>query len=248
MMMWLLLIGLGCFLASYLLKKNDDVGAGELSAHQRRKIVLNILTFGLAVVAGFAIYLNINPYVDFVRVITASTNWGWFFETPIGAFITALIGMFIWVVFQIFELLPEILKKDMQTIRNLIHNMENHIVLPIFPSDLPVIRELKRHHNNTPTRWYRTANRIRTGVYAADLLLCMFQYPPLDGGADGVWLFLQAGSFSDINWINLLFVLITLFAVEAIYHAYQWIKQMKAYLGRAERSSQTVETSYRVDR
>jgi hypothetical protein len=124
--------------------------------------LLNLVFACMIVAAGLFIFLNIQPYIRAVELLAnQALNYsliqfvmslpviGWLLGT-IASIATTLIGVALWGIFQFFELLPWILTRDADTLRSLIHRIEEFEVLAVKPSDAPMVAALKERHNNIP--------------------------------------------------------------------------------------------------
>lgn len=69
----------------------------------------------------------------------------------------------------------------------------------------------------------KKAGIYRGITYAIDLLLCVVCFPPIKGGINGFFLFMAAPDLQDVDWWNVLYIAITMFAVECLWKAYQWL-------------------------
>lgn len=199
----------------------------------------------LATLAFFA-FLNIQPYIRIVELMLESvTEWGlitflaglpligWVmnFLSGIG---TSLLGVILWGIVQFFELLPALLKRNRPQIKLLIEGLERSAKLTPTDADDKMVQRLKQLYNTMPNRMINRAMWVAGAVYVVDFLLCIWTFPPLKGGIDRLSLFLMAPSWQDIDVKNALSCVVTLFAVEAIYHAYNWLDNMLKMFGRVE--------------
>lgn len=260
-MRWLL-IGFGICLIGFVWTKKSqnkydrsDSSMRAAQSKSRKRLLLNVLMAGFLLVAGFAVFLNINPYIRFVGIIGSqaisgsalglllTTGFIGEITAAIGLVVQVLTGVVLWLTLQILQLLPSLLKRDLPTIRSLVRGMSKHTIMPVNSGDHEIVRELKQWHNETPTRWFRTANNLRTFAYVVDVCLCLFVYPPVAGGIDGLMTFLVAGTWSDINFVNLIFIAITIFTVEACYKGWIWARQMRDYILSGKDDSDTMKSA-----
>lgn len=191
-----------------------------------------------------AIVLNVTPYVEFIKWIfqpvTNSALVDGLLSIPLlgGAIIwfagalTVIIGFLLWSLFQILELLPSMLTKDRETIETIIDRIDAQDYLTIKDSDLPLVAELKQRYNEMPTKFLVDARKAKVVAYVLDFLLCITQYPPIQGGIDRIWVFLAAPSMADVDWLNLLFCAITLFTVEILYGLFLRVQWANRYMSK----------------
>lgn len=203
------------------------------------------LRISLAIATGFCIYLNMQPYISLVEaMLTETVSDGLIslllklpilgqFLSFIGSAITSIIGFFIWSIFQILEIFPMLLLNDPNTISKLIRGIENTPFISLKESDTPFLRRLKEKHNTLPTTWIRNALRLGAIAYFIDLFVVCLHFPPLKGGMETLGLFLLAPTVADIDWRNALYVVITLFAVEAIVALWLWLNNVNRHFGQA---------------
>lgn len=85
---------------------------------------------------------------------------------------------------------------------------------------------LKQHIGKISPAALKRAGTYRGWTYAIDLLLCIICFPPIRGGMNGFFMFLSSPSFQDLDWWNILYIVVTMFAVEALWKAYQWLQEL----------------------
>jgi hypothetical protein len=212
--------------------------------------ILNLVFSCMVIAAGLFIFLNIQPYIRAVELLAnQALNYsliqfvmslpviGWLLGT-IASIATTIIGVALWGIFQFFELLPWILTRDADTLRSLIERIEEFEVLAVKPSDSPMVAALKERHNNIPIEWVAKATTYAAFAYAIDGLMNLACYPPIQGGLDAVSLWLLAPSLADVDWGNLITVVITLIAVEVIVRLWFWLSQVFGHM-KQQRHEQT---------
>lgn len=192
----------------------------------------------LLIAAGYFIYLNIQPYIAIVELMLASAteNGIWVFINrlwligPLLRWIadiqTSLLAIVLWMVIQFFELLPSLLERNRQSIQLLITGLERVSKMTPTDADDKLVARLKEKYNTFPHRLINRARWVSILVYICDFFLCIWKFPPIHGGADALGLFIMAPRVEDIDMQNALTCVATLFAVEIIYHGYNWLTNM----------------------
>lgn len=204
--------------------------------------ILNLVFACMIVAAGLFIFLNIQPYIKGVELLAnQALNYslisfvmslpviGWLIGM-VASIATTLIGVALWGIFQFFELLPWILTRDADTLRSLIERIEQFNVLPVKPSDTPMVAALKERHNNIPIEWIAKATFYAAIAYTIDGVMNLITYPPIKGGLNAVSLWLLAPGLNDIDWGNVITVVITLIAVEVIVKLWHWLRQVFGHM------------------
>ncbi|MGF1514243.1 MAG: hypothetical protein ACFB5Z_11185 [Elainellaceae cyanobacterium] len=206
-----------------------------------------LLKFGLLVGAGFCIWLNIQPYVGVAEMLLEGTVESRALDlllslpligglvAKLGDFVITLVGVSIWAIFQILELMPTFLMGTRPMIRRVIDGFESVELLHIDANDLPFVAELKDKHNQMPFEWIRTSLLLATLAYIVDLVVCFSWFPPIKGGIERLGVVLAAPSPSDFDLRNVIFALVTLLAVEAIVWCWMWLGNMSAHFGGQRR-------------
>lgn len=208
-------------------------------------LLLKILKFCLLVGMGVFAFANIKPYIDivgylgsfflslpFMPLLLRLPLIGWFLTTC-GGLLQFVFGTALWAILQIFELLPSVMLNNPTFLIAVISAYRGFSKLAKESGDNRVIRKLKDRYNSLPTAWLETANHYKAVAYVADALLCLAFYPPIKGGWDNVGLFLIAPSMADIDWINALLALSSLFLVEVLYHGYRFISNALQFFDTA---------------
>lgn len=90
---------------------------------------------------------------------------------------------------------------------------------------------IKQHINKVTPAALKRAGTYRGWTYAIDLMLCIICFPPIKGGMNGFFMFLASPSFQDLDWWNILYIVVTMFAVEALWKAYQWLQELLRKIG-----------------
>lgn len=221
--------------------------------------ILNLVFACMIIAAGLFIFLNIQPYIRAVEMLAnQALNYslinfvmslpliGWLLGM-IASIATTLIGVALWGIFQFFELLPWILTRDADTLRSLIERVERFEVLSIKPSDSPMVAALKEQHNNIPLEWIAKATTYAAFAYAIDGIMNTVCYPPIQGGLDNVSLWLLAPSLSDIDWGNVITIVITLIAVEVIVKLWHWLRQVFGHMKQQQHEQQQSEQAQQTN-
>lgn len=228
-------------------KANGTTSKGKKKRPVKLLTVLAYAVFGcMSLSLLYFIWLNVQPYILAVKLMTSNAldysliNWvlglpliGWLLSalSSIGA---QLVGLALWAIIQFFELLPSLLTRDLDTLKGIVRGFDRMKAMPIHDSDHPFVVTLKERHNEMPVRWIKNAVLIAGCVYAIDLGLCLFTYPPIKGGMERVGLFFAAPSMSDIDIPNLMTIVVTLFAVEVIWRSWNYVRNLLKHFSEQE--------------
>lgn len=197
--------------------------------------ILRIALLSFVVAVG---WLNLKPYVAVVDTLF----WGdgltpimqLVFSLPLIGWIASflrdswswVLGALVWALFQIFEVMPLLLKNS-HTMKQLIYGIGKH--QKIKPRDGAT--ELELHlieaYNSKPQRWLVTAKVLAFGAYVLDFIVAFIHYPPIAGGIDGWRLWLAAPDFGSIDYANLALMGVVLFAFELAIWVACWIWEAK---------------------
>lgn len=141
--------------------------------------------------------------------------------------ITWLLGLILWGIVQIIELLPIILYNHEGFMATVIGQADRRTRYTEKETDDPTLKQMKRIYNAMPTSMIRNLERLRIGVYVLDFLICFTVYSPVASGkiTDFFWI-ISTGQWGQINVGNLLLAAITLFAVELIVSLIIWVGKL----------------------
>ena len=208
-------------------------------------LLFSILKLSLLVGAGVTLWLNVQPYIGAMDVLLWGADRhpliafilnipliGWVLRAVQGIS-TSILGILIWAIFQILELVPSILVAS-SNIKNLIAGFQKTKALPVKDDDPLFIKRLKVQYNRKPIMWLRKARIASTVAYLIDFVFCCVYYPPLKGGIQNLGLFMQAATLADIDWRNLALAITTLFAVELIVWTFMWLDDGRMFMGGAD--------------
>lgn len=205
------------------------------------RLIVSILYWLIVCAALWFAYLNINPYAQAVKYVMDGTLDRGFFQmllqTPfVGAVLRFfavgghwIIGLILWAVIQTIECFPIVLKHDRAFMRTVIDENEDSRHYDISEQDDPAVQWLKRWYNRFPMLTITKARNLALFAYTADFLICMFVYPPADGGFSNFFFLVMTGQFSALNWGNVALMMITLYAFEAIVHTLFFLAHITWY-------------------
>ena len=192
----------------------------------KRQSLIKVLRFGLWFIVGIVCVLNILPYAGMAtRLMEALRETdvvaGLFAEPVIGVFLRAfgqhaqaiafIVGTIIWAVFQISELFWWLIMSQKPAVAALVDQLENEDYMQIATNEDPFIAKLKEQYNRIPQNQIKMV-RMWSGIaYIIDAWFNLLYYPPLNVSLE---MFIQSGTFADINWGNVILSLLTLFGVE----------------------------------
>lgn len=199
------------------------------------KWLFNFLLACLFVAGGMFAFLNVQPYIEAVELMLAQiTNWqlvnfvlgipiiGWLLSFVTGTF-TSLMGVVLWFIIQVFELMPRLLTRSAKMLRTIISQLEQFEMLKVRDNDHPFVAQLKEMHNEIPVQWIERASRYSAIAYMVDLGLGLYTYPPISGGFEAIRLYFIAPTIEDVNWSAFLIIAIMMFAVEWIWDITEWV-------------------------
>jgi hypothetical protein len=203
-------------------------GVGRRQKSLALKITLALLYIGAVSAIGYFGYMNTKPYVEFVRLFLAEDGLAspviqLFAKLPliggiIGFFsgtVTGLLGLLLWLMIQMIEILPLVLKRNRSLMRSYIQDAQSDC-FEVYEHDDPFLAKLKEAYNMIPTKTVRQIRKLSLLVYALDFCICVWIYPPVSGGFDSFMLILGTGQLSQLNIFNCILLLSSLFAIEAI--------------------------------
>jgi hypothetical protein len=200
---------------------------------------LRILYWLLVAAGVYFAFLNISPYARAVSFLGTQAIDEAFIKLvsviPIingiasifGMGITWLLGLILWGIVQIIELLPIILYNHEGFMATVIGQADTRARYTEKETDDPTLKQMKRIYNAMPTSMIRNLERLRIGVYVLDFLICFTVYSPVASGkiTDFFWI-IATGQWGQINVGNLLLAAITLFAVELIVSLIIWVGKL----------------------
>jgi hypothetical protein len=205
------------------------------------------LLWVLVLIAMVAVaVVNIKPYVDAVRnlgvTIVDATFIKFISVIPIvnaiasglGVGVVWVIGIALWGVFQIIEVLPVILYNHPGFLEEVIQDAESYTKFAIKESDDPTVAVLKRGYNKLPVSFLENLAKIRLVAYVADFCICFWCYSPVSSGKiTDFFYYIFTGQWQLINGNNLMFALITLFGVEIALNLLLWVGKLAFTMKRA---------------
>lgn len=166
------------------------------------KTYSKVIFFCFGIVAVWICFLNIQPYVRVTEILLGIAGrlaiLNLLLSIPIIGSVLSWVGSFTIPVigFAIWAIIQFF---------ELLPDLIKAEVLNLTPEDM------------------KKAGIYRGITYAIDLLLCVVCFPPINGGINGFFLFISAPSLQDIDWWNLAYIAVTMFAIEALWKAYQWL-------------------------
>lgn len=201
----------------------------------RERKMLNVLRFCLLAGMGYFILGNIRPYINFAD--QALFQWK---DTGIFGFVAALpvigwlltggfaivgfvIGTILWAILQLLELLPTALNDSPGFILAILTRITTWRKLTVSSGESQVARQLKERYNAIPESTIETVNLTRAAAYLLDAVICFTFYTPVEGGWGNLQTMLLTSDWSYLKLDQCGYILVTLFAVEALYWAYKLV-------------------------
>ncbi|PHJ60242.1 hypothetical protein VF14_11605 [Nostoc linckia z18] len=207
------------------------------------KTALKIAWWGVIGLGLWICYLNIGPYAYVVKILSSkvidTTLIQGFYAIPLlGKFLQAIglishwgIGLLIWAVIQVCQILPILLKHNRKYIKNILDEVISDEVYQVRETDDPLVAQLKRLHNLLPLQSIRKARTYAKVAYGVDAVFCTIAYPPIPGGDIGQLLFvLVTGQLHLIDWGAVALMVITMFCVEILLNIGLWWAETTRYL------------------
>jgi hypothetical protein len=215
------------------LAADSDTGTSGIDEREQR--MLNILRFCLLAGMGYFILGNIRPYIGFAD--QALFQWK---DTEIFAFVAGLpvigwllnggfaivafaIGTILWAILQLSELLPTVLNDSPGFILAILTRIKTWQKLTVNSGESQITRQLKERYNAIPESTIEKANLTRAVAYLFDAVICFNFYTPMEGGWGNLQTMLMTSDWSYLRLDQCGFILVTLFAVEALYWAYKLV-------------------------
>ncbi len=201
----------------------------------RERQLLNVFKFCLLAGMGYFILGNIRPYIGFAD--QALFQWK---DTGIFAFVAALpvigwllkggfaivgfvIGTILWAILQLSELLPTVLNDSPGFILAILTRIKTWQKLTVNSGESQVARQLKERYNSIPESTIEKANLTRAIAYLFDAAICFNFYTPIEGGWGNLQTMLMTSDWSYLKLDQCGYIIVTLFAVEALYWAYKLV-------------------------
>ena len=187
---------------------------------------LKLLKFCITLVIGAFIFANVKPYEVIAAKFLGSIDYGAIanilFATPfigwilkfISNFFSFGLGVALWAIFQILEILPLLLFGHGRFLNNQIGRHGQSAMYAVSKNDSWETKAAKFLGNSLSTEVMRFLVLMAIGVYVLDFILILTVYPPIDGNFGDFLYILQTGQWDRINWVNLLISVCVLFAVE----------------------------------
>ncbi|BAY78369.1 hypothetical protein NIES25_48430 [Nostoc linckia NIES-25] len=207
------------------------------------KTALQIAKWGVIGLGLWICYLNIGPYAYVVKILSGkvidTTLIQGFYAIPVlGKVLAAIglishwgIGLLIWAVIQVCQILPILLKHNRKYIKNILDEVASGGAYQVSESDDPVVKQLKRLYNLLPLQSMRKARTYAKVAYGVDAVFCGIAYPPIAGGDIGQLFFvLLTGQWHLIDWGAVALMLITMFAIEILLNVALWWTETSRYL------------------
>lgn len=197
--------------------------SSKKTANKAIHIAIGILRFATIGTLGLIAWLNVKPYIfavdflvygdgqiGFIQFLQAIPFIGWIVGIirQIGSFV---LGVLLWGVIQICEVLPTMMGSS-PLVQDMIEGITGFKPMPEQSGGLA--GRLTQVYNSRPLRWIQRMRIIAVGAYLIDLLIVLVAYPPVDGGVDGLMLWIAAPSLATLDLLNLLLLVVTLFAFE----------------------------------
>lgn len=200
---------------------------------------LRLLYWGLVAAGFWFAYLNIHPYEKVVSLLSGKTVNGAFLSiisvipvingitAIIGKGITWVLGMILWGVIQIIEVLPLILYNHEKFVQTVISSADSRSKYQLSENDDPTLRALKKTYNALPTSVISNLEMLKVFTYTIDFLICITVYSPVSSGKFSDFFFVIAtGQWGKLDYGNLALAFITLFAIEVIISLIIWVGKL----------------------
>lgn len=207
------------------------------------KTALKIASWGAVGLGLWICYLNISPYAYVVKILSTkvidTALIQGFYAIPIfGKFFQAIglishwgVGLLIWAVIQVCQILPILLKHSRRYMKNVLDEVARGGVYQISDKDDPVVKRLKRLYNLLPLQSMRKARIYAKVSYGVDAVFCSIAYPPIAGGDVGQLLFvLVTGQWHLIDWGAVALMATTMFAIEILVNMALWWQETAKYI------------------
>lgn len=218
---------------------SSSFGGGTRSQKKVPAQWLKIFYWLLVAAGVYFAFLNISPYAKAVAFLGTKAIDDAFIRLisviPIinglasifGMGVTWVLGLILWGIVQIIELLPIVLFNHEGFMATIIGQADSRARYTEKESDDPTLKQMKRIYNAMPTSMIRNLERLRITVYVLDFLICFTVYSPVASGKirDFFWI-IATGQWNQINYGNLLLAVITLFAVELVVSLIIWVGKL----------------------
>jgi hypothetical protein len=200
---------------------------------------LKVLYWCLVISGIWFAFLNVAPYAKAVGMLSSKNVNSAFitfvgFIPIIGRLLLALgtgvqwlLGLALWGVIQIIEVLPVILYNHQDFLSTMIKNADSHSKHSIKEDDDPALKMLKKTYNALPVSIVSNLETLKLITYTVDFCICTTVYAPVRSGklSDFLWV-LGTGQWNKLQWDNLLLAFITLFAIEVIVQLILWVGKL----------------------
>jgi hypothetical protein len=214
-------------------------GASPKKSTKTANFWLKLLYWGLILSSLWFAYLNIQPYAVAVGYLSRKTINESFLRlisiipivngiaASLGTGIQWVLGMVLWGVIQIIEVLPLILYNHKQFLVTMISDADRHSKYQVKEEDDPALKMLKKTYNALPVSVVSNLETLKIFTYTLDFLICITVYSPVKSGKfqDFFWA-IATGQWSKIVWENLILAIVTLFAIEIIVSLIIWVGKM----------------------
>jgi hypothetical protein len=201
----------------------------------RERKLLNLLKFCLLAGMGYFILGNIRPYIGFADQTlfqwkdTGIFVWvaglpviGWLLNGGF-AIVGFVIGTILWAILQLSELLPTVLNDSPGFILAILTRIKSWQKLAKTSGDSKIATQLKERYNGIPEATIEKANLTRAIAYLFDAAICFNFYSPIEGGWGNLQTMLLTSDYSYLRLDQVSYIIVTLFAVEALYWVYKLV-------------------------
>lgn len=200
---------------------------------------LRALYWGLIIAGFWFAYLNIQPYEKLVSLLSGKVvNSAFIYLVSaipiinglaaiIGKGVTWILGMVLWGIIQIIEVLPLILYNHEKFVATVISSADSHSKYQLKDGDDPALKMLKRTYNALPTSVISNLEMLKVFTYTIDFLICITVYSPVRSGRFSDFFFILAtGQWGKLDYVNLALAFTTLFAIEVIASLIIWVGKL----------------------
>ncbi len=201
----------------------------------------------LIVVGLWFAWLNIHPYEKLVSLLTGQNISNIFSgvvaSIPIvnglvavaGLSLSWLLGAVLWFIIQVIEVLPLLLYSEERFLSNVVSSSQYRHKYEIDETDERGLKIVKKAYNALPTSIVSKLETLKVFTYTADFLICLTVYSPVESGKFTDFFFaLTTGQFQELDYLNIVKAVITLFAIEVVVSLVIWSRQLSYFMGHRE--------------
>ena len=227
---------------------DDSTPIDSPEASRLPVFIVKLTRFLLFLAIGSIAFANIKPYISICtwlgsglsdpvyQALASFPLTGWIMNLGAGT-LAFLCGLVLWALLQSLQMLPVIILDDPEAILVLMSWVAQFKAVAFKSGDSPLLLQLKQRFNNLPLEWVENLQTGRAIAYVIDGLLVFGFYPPIVGGYERLGLFLSAPQWSDIDWLNVIAALATMFAIEVLYQVGKLLNASLSLLSERHRTA-----------